>query len=180
MMRFETRQMVPLGVVLMLLGAVGCQNTAEGVAEDTSKNTQVVAEGAQKAGEKVEEGVQKTGEALNEAGEKVEAGAKKAGAEIKEGAETAGAAVVTGVKKTGEAVQNVGERSEDLTRVKTAFAANAKLKASQIDVDTMADGNGVVLKGTVASAEEKTLAERVAKETLPAGKKVQNQLTVGQ
>ncbi|MDX1932483.1 MAG: BON domain-containing protein [Capsulimonadales bacterium] len=148
-------------VLTLMLTVTGCQNTAEGIAQDTNRNTQVVAEETREAGQKIEEGVEQTGAA------------------VKEGAETAGAAVVTGAKKAGEAVENVGERSEDLTRVKAAFAANAKLSAFQIDVDTMADGTGVVLKGSVATAEEKALAERVAKQTLEQGKKVQNQLTVG-
>jgi osmotically-inducible protein OsmY len=166
-MRYSLRQIVPLSAILLMIGAAGCQNTAEGVAEDTSKNTQAVAEDAHKAGEK-----------MDAAGTKVAEGAKEAGTQIKEDAKTAGAAVVTGVKKTGEAAQNLGVRSEDLTRVKTAFAADAKLKSSDIQVDTLSDGSGVVLKGKVPSADQKALAAKVANGTLPTGKTVKNELTV--
>ena len=62
-------------------------------------------------------------------------------------------------------------------RVSAALTSNANLRGAHIRVD--ASTTGVRLKGTVKSPEQKTLAGHVAKETLPAGKTVDNQLTVG-
>jgi len=62
-------------------------------------------------------------------------------------------------------------------RVTAAITSNAKLNGTHIRVD--ASTNGVRLKGTVKSAEQKELAGRVAQDTLPAGKTVENELTVG-
>src|SRR5437762_2567564 len=76
MMNCSLKQVIPFAAIILMVGAAGCQNTAEGVAADTNKNTEAVAEGTQKAAEKVDE-----------AGVKVAEGAKKAGSEIKEGGE---------------------------------------------------------------------------------------------
>jgi osmotically-inducible protein OsmY len=82
----------------------------------------------------------------------------------------------------GQELKNVGAEAKpqldklDLgARVTAALRANANLP-NTIRVD--ADTNGVRLRGTVQNAKQKTLAGQIAQQTLPAGKAVQNQLTV--
>lgn len=60
-------------------------------------------------------------------------------------------------------------------RVTTALRANENLP-STIRVD--ADENGVKLRGTVRSEREKSLAGRIARDTLSEDKTVQNDLKV--
>jgi len=60
-------------------------------------------------------------------------------------------------------------------RVTAALRANANLPDT-IRVDAGTDG--VRLKGTVDTKAQKTLAGNVAKATLPAGKSVDNELTI--
>ncbi len=60
-------------------------------------------------------------------------------------------------------------------RVTTALRANANLPSSiRVDADT----DGVRLRGSVDSAQQKSLAGKIAKETVPAGKSVRNELAV--
>lgn len=59
--------------------------------------------------------------------------------------------------------------------VENAFKADSKLKALALDVDE--DKGSVILKGTVQNAEEKALAEEIAKRTAP-GVPVVNQINV--
>jgi osmotically-inducible protein OsmY len=62
------------------------------------------------------------------------------------------------------------------TKIQAKYFLDADVKGHRIDVDT---NNGVVtLKGTVASAEHKSEAEQIAKQT-EGVKRVINQLTVG-
>ena len=62
-------------------------------------------------------------------------------------------------------------------RVTAALKANAQLP-SGIRVDADADGNGVKLRGSVNSEAQKSLAERIARDTLGPDKTVQNDLLV--
>jgi len=62
-------------------------------------------------------------------------------------------------------------------RVTAAITSNANLHGTHIRVD--ADTNGVRLKGTVKTPEQKALAGKVAAQTLPPGKTVENDLVVG-
>ena len=62
-------------------------------------------------------------------------------------------------------------------KVKTALGANAALRGSQINVDTTSDNKTVVLRGTVTSNAQKTLAEAIAQKYAP-GFRVVNQLVV--
>ena len=74
----------------------------------------------------------------------------------------------------------IGERAGAATEtfdVKAALVAEKAVDASDINVDTMAETKTVVLKGTVPTADQKQLAERIAiREAV--GYKVDNQLTV--
>ncbi len=83
-------------------------------------------------------------------------------------------------QKADQAAQQVKPKLDSLdlgARVTTAIQANQNLPHDKIRVD--ASPNGVRLKGTVNSAAQKQLAGQVAKDTLGAGKTVDNDLTVG-
>ena len=60
-------------------------------------------------------------------------------------------------------------------RATAALKLNRNLP-STIRVD--ADTDGIRLRGTVRTAEEKALAERIARDTLPEGAKLRNELKV--
>jgi osmotically-inducible protein OsmY len=62
-------------------------------------------------------------------------------------------------------------------RVTAALKANENLPMT-IRVDADPDAKGVKLRGTVDTTEQKKLAEKVARETLGADKRVQNDLKV--
>ena len=85
------------------------------------------------------------------------------------------------VKPVAEAAgKEINKKTEQLKmggRVTVALKANLNLP-STIRVDADPDGQGVKLRGTVATAEQKKLAERIAKDTLGEGKKVQNDLKI--
>jgi osmotically-inducible protein OsmY len=53
--------------LLLGLGAVGCQNTAEGVKEDAEQTGEKVSQATQKAGEKISQGAQEVGHNVKEA-----------------------------------------------------------------------------------------------------------------
>ena len=81
----------------------------------------------------------------------------------------------TEAKKVGQDVAPSLKKLDLGTRVTTALRANANLPDTiRVDAST----TGVRLKGTVKTAEQKTLAGKVAKSTLPSGKSVDNELTV--
>jgi osmotically-inducible protein OsmY len=62
-------------------------------------------------------------------------------------------------------------------RVQAALKANENLPLSiRVDADPVA--NGVKLRGTVKTEAQKTLAEKIARETLGPSKHVQNDLKV--
>jgi osmotically-inducible protein OsmY len=62
-------------------------------------------------------------------------------------------------------------------RVQAALKANENLPLS-IRVDADPDAMGVKLRGTVKTEAQKQLAEKIARETLGSGKRVQNDLKV--
>jgi osmotically-inducible protein OsmY len=73
------------------------------------------------------------------------------------------------VEKTAAATQTVD--------VKSALIADARVDASNINVDTSASTKTVVLKGSVPTAEQKTIAEQIARDKAE-GYTIQNQLAV--
>ena len=62
-------------------------------------------------------------------------------------------------------------------RVTAALKANENLPLT-IRVDADPDAQGVKLRGTVKTEAQKTLAEKIARETIGPGKRVQNDLKV--
>ena len=158
--------------------------TVEGAAQDTARNTAV-------AGEAVGGAVKETGEAVGNAGEAVGGAVVNAGDKAMQTGDKMAAATGKAVETTGEvvggAVKGVGKEVEDgaqvLTitpKVKAAIVAS-KIDGSTVNVDTSGEKDTVILKGTVKSASEKTLAAQVAAKAIKdAGEtfKLKNELQV--
>jgi osmotically-inducible protein OsmY len=100
---------------------------------------------------------------------------------------TAGLVMVTslaGCANTAKGVQTDAEKNTEKVAagvetvdVKSALIADGRVDASNINVDTSASTKTVVLKGTVPTAEQKAMAEKVAQEHAK-GYKINNTLTV--
>jgi len=79
-------------------------------------------------------------------------------------------------QKLQQKIQPQAQKLDLGARVTAALAVNANLPHT-IRVDASTDG--VRLRGKVKTAQQKQLAGQIAQQTVPAGKKVQNQLVVG-
>ncbi len=76
----------------------------------------------------------------------------------------------------GNVARKVGGAAQTVD-VKAALIADQRVDTSKLNVDTNTDTRTVVLKGTVPTAAERTLAEQVAREKA-TGYRIVNQLTV--
>ena len=84
---------------------------------------------------------------------------------------------IQGAKEdTEKAAENVSAGAETVD-VKSALIADGRVDASNINVDTVASTRTVVLKGSVPTAEQKSAAERIARDNAK-GYTISNQLTV--
>lgn len=102
----------------------------------------------------------------------VENTAQRTGDAIERTAEQAGNTARPAMQEAKEEVTDSG-----LTlKVKTALSASDKVSATGIDVDT--ENRVVHLKGVVPNANQKTVAETIAKNTVGKDVKVVNQLQV--
>ncbi len=87
-----------------------------------------------------------------------------------------------------EAADDVVEAGEDAaaatnltTRIAAQFATNAVLNDPGVDINVDSTAENVTLKGHVANAEQKDMAEKIAKETIEeagSGQKLVNELEV--
>lgn len=77
---------------------------------------------------------------------------------------------------TEKAVENTGGAIETMD-VKSALIKDARVDAANINVDTSASTKTVVLKGSVPTAEQRTIAEAIARDQAK-GYTINNQLTV--
>ena len=93
-------------------------------------------------------------------------------ARIETAAENLEAASQRAVQKAEEAVTE----NSITAKVKSAMISSGRLDASNIDVDTR--NKTVYLRGAVPNAQQKTLAESIAKNQVASGVKVVNQLQV--
>lgn len=95
--------------------------------------------------------------------------------------EETGKAVVADVKENAaEAVQVTKEAAagaELTASVKSALLASDKMDTTALNVDTV--DKVVHLKGYVPTLEQRTLAEEIARNTVPTGVTVTNELNVG-
>lgn len=82
-----------------------------------------------------------------------------------------------GVKKDTERATEKTAAGMETMDVKSALVADGRVDASNINVDTIASTKTVVLKGTVTTAEQKAVAETIAREHAK-GYTITNQLTV--
>jgi hyperosmotically inducible periplasmic protein len=140
-----------VAVAGLALAALACENTAQGVKQDTKENTAAVKEEAKEA----------------EAGTRDERAAAK---------DTAGE-VASDVKDAAKEVGSVLDAGKQTVDVKAALMADASIDASNIDVDTDEATKTVHLKGTVPTPAQKTAAEKVAR-AKAEGYRVHNALTV--
>lgn len=82
-----------------------------------------------------------------------------------------------GVKQdTERAVERTAAGTQTLD-VKARLIADGRVDATDINVDTIASTKTVVLKGSVPTADQKAMAERIAREHAE-GYAIDNQLTV--
>lgn len=122
---------------------------------------------------------------VDAAGNKMEGAADNAAAAAGNAADAAGNAADNAVSAAGNAASNAGsaisnaaEAATVTPAVKTAIGANAGLKGTTINVDTLGSKDSIALRGKVKTQAQKKLAESVAKKAAP-GYKILNQLTVG-
>ena len=100
---------------------------------------------------------------------------------------TCGLALTIALSGCANTIQGAKEDTENATEavaagaetvdVKSALIADGRVDASKINVDTMKDTKTVVLKGSVPTAEQKTLAEQIARDNAK-GYTITNNLTV--
>ena len=82
-----------------------------------------------------------------------------------------------GVKTDAENITEKVAAGAETVDVKAALIKDGRVDASNINVDTSASTKTVLLKGTVPTAEQKTMAETIAKEQAK-GYTITNSLTV--
>ena len=172
---------LPITLIALLaagIAVVGCGNTAEGVAEDTSKNVNAVAN----APEKVANAAANAGEAVANTASAAVNATTNAAANAGEAVANGASAAVNATANAGEAVANAGTATVVTGAVKLAITANPDLNAdgNTINVDTK-DGK-IVLRGKVKTEALKKTAEEIAmkvKKDKGFSETVVNQLTVG-
>lgn len=106
--------------------------------------------------------------------------ARDAGRAASDAARDAGNAASGAARSAGDALGNAGRAADaavETMDVKAALMADSRVDASDINVDTLHETKTVVLKGRVATAAQKTIAEQIAAERAK-GYRVQNELTV--
>jgi osmotically-inducible protein OsmY len=110
--------------------------------------------------------------------------ADEAGEEAREAAREGTDAATDAARRAGDgvagAVDSAGRTADaamETVDVKAALVADSRIDASDINVDTNHQTRTVVLKGSVPTSEQKTLAGQVAAEQA-VGYRVDNQLTV--
>jgi osmotically-inducible protein OsmY len=103
----------------------------------------------------------------------VEKDAEKAGDKMSDATERAADATASGADNAGASMGAAMETAD----VKTALMADSRVSAGDINVDTNNDVRTVTLKGTVPTADQKRIAEEIAKVKAPEYKII-NDLTV--
>lgn len=86
---------------------------------------------------------------------------------------------IRGVKTDTEKVVEKTAAGVETFDVKAALIADGRVDAGNINVDTIASTKTVILKGSVPTAEQRTVAEAIAREQAK-GYAVTNNLTVAQ
>lgn len=84
---------------------------------------------------------------------------------------------VKGAKQDTEKAVEKTAAATNTVDVKSALIADGRVDASNINVDTSSNTKTVVLKGSVPTAQQKTIAEQIARQKAQ-GYTIQNNLTV--
>lgn len=98
----------------------------------------------------------------------VEKDAEKAGDKMSEATDRAADATASGAENASASMGAAMETAD----VKTALLADTRISAGDINVDTNKDAKTVTLKGTVPTADQKRIAEEIAKAKAPEYKVV--------
>lgn len=160
-----------LGAGAVIFTLAGCADRNNNGQPDSAATTGEVANSVDSAGDKMEGATENAASAAGNA-------AENAGDAMSNAASNAANAASNAASSAGAAIGNAAEAATVTPAVKTAIGANAGLKGTKIDVDTLGAKDSIALRGKVASAAQKKLAESVAKKAAP-GYKIVNQLTVG-
>jgi osmotically-inducible protein OsmY len=151
-----------LGVVMIPLMGCNRENNPVHANKDAQGNPEVHVDGQQ-----VNQNVEKANQDFKAAGEQIKDGAQTVGEQLKQGADQAGAAIQRGTEKVQEKVEPVAKRmvnDASLTaQVKSRLAGDPAINALYIDVDT--SNSRVTLRGKVGLPDQKTAAEKIARET---------------
>ena len=158
-----------IGAASLAVLSVACNNTADGMKRDAEENQRAAAQASEDARERADRAADRASDSADKAGDKISEAAK----ESKDAIGTAG-------EKIGDAASSAGRTTEaaiETMEVKTALAADKRVDASNINVDTNGDTKTVTLKGFVPSASQKSIAERIARDKAE-GYRVKNELMV--
>lgn len=82
-----------------------------------------------------------------------------------------------GAKQDTEKIAETSAAGVETADVKAALIKDGRVDATTINVDTIASTKTVVLKGTVPTAEQRGIAETIAREQAK-GYKIDNRLTI--
>ena len=96
--------------------------------------------------------------------------------ELSDAAQSVTASAVQKAKQIGDSVKPALKKLDVAAPVTTAITTNPNLHGTSIRVD--ADTNGVKLRGTVKTADQKRIAGEVAQNALKPGQTVENDLTI--
>jgi hypothetical protein len=153
-----------------LLIASGCTAPAQTASPAPSGSATPVADGAkagaETAADKAKEGAEKIGEAAKDLAQEAK---EKGGPAAHDAAEKA--------KEAGKEAGHFIDAEKQALDVRTALMADKTVDASNISVSADAGTKTVTLKGSVATAQQKSDAERIAHEKA-GGYSVRNLLTV--
>jgi hypothetical protein len=161
----QTKALFAVAGVMALFSVAGCSQRTQ---EETG-------EAARSAGQDVERTAERAGQAT-------ERTAENAGQAVEGAAENAGEAVGGAVKGVAKETQDAAQAATLTPKVKNALVVDKTIDASTMDVDTDAENDTVIIKGTARSQAEKKRATEVAQRFLKqqgSTFKVRNDLTVG-
>ncbi len=159
-----------LGAGAVIFTLAGCADRNNNGQPDSAATTGEVANSVDATGDKMAGATENAASAAGNA-------ASNAGDAMSNAASGAGNAMSNAASSAGNAISNLAEAATMTPAVKTAIGGNNGLKGTKIDVDTLGSKDSIALRGNVKTAQQKTLAEGVAKKAAP-GYKIINQLKV--
>jgi len=174
-------------IALGIFGVTGCTpkesadnggGTTEGAMERAGKT---VDQGGEAVKEGTKEAVKETGEAVGQAGEAVGAAGTAVKESTKEAVGQVGETVGGAVKGVAKETQDAGQALKITPGVKNALIASKEIDASTLNVNTDAELDTVIIKGTQPTAAKQKLVTSVAQKALDgmgSKFKIKNQVTV--